>query len=276
VTIWWSGVVRLEDVRGFVFDVDGTLVHRSGPHTVEAIDGAYEVLDRIRRSGRTFAIFTNGSHKAPAGFAADLRAAGLPVDDHQVITPLCSVQAYLERRQEAAVLGFLTEEAHAYLEGCGVNLVGGPNGHVDVVFVAHTDWTGFDELERAAHAVIGGAQLLTGSYVSAYAGADGPILSRGAMVTAAIAKASSSRPIVVGKPSRAAVREYGRRLDVRPADVAVVGDDLRLDIALGRLGGSATVLVRTGISSDLDVAGIPETHRPDLTVSTVEELLQWL
>jgi HAD superfamily hydrolase (TIGR01450 family) len=268
--------VRLEEVRGFVFDVDGTLVHRSGPHTVEAIDGAHEVLDRLRRSGRTFAIFTNGSHKAPAGFASDLRAAGLPVEDSQVITPLCSVQAYLERRQGAAVLGFLTEDAHAYLEGCGVNVVDGQNGRVDAVFVAHTDWTGFDELERAAHAVIGGAQLLTGSYVSAYAGVDGPILSRGAMVTAAIAKASGARPIVVGKPSRAAVREYARRLDMHSAEVAVVGDDLRLDIALGRLGGSTTVLVRTGISSDLDLAALPEAHRPDLTVSTVEELLQWL
>jgi ribonucleotide monophosphatase NagD (HAD superfamily) len=96
------------------------------------------------------------------------------------------------------------------------------------------------------------------------------------MVTAAIAKASGARPIVVGKPSRAAVREYARRLGVAPADAAVVGDDLRLDIALGRLGGSTTVLVRTGISSGLDLAAVPEAHRPDLTVSTVEELLQWL
>ena len=104
---------------------------------------------------------------------------------------------------------------------------------VDVVFVAHTDWTGFDELERAAQAVIGGARLLTGSYVRAYAGANGPILSRGAMVTAAIAKASGARPVVVGKPSRPAVREYARRLGVAPAEAAVVGDDLHLDIALG-------------------------------------------
>ena len=243
---------------------------------MEAIDGALEVLDRIRASGRPFAIFTNGSHKAPAAFANDLRAAGLPVEDDQVITPLCSVQAYLERRRDAAVLGFLTEEAHAYLAGCGVNLVDGRNGRVDAVFVAHTDWTGFDELERAAHAVIGGASLLTGSYVSAYAGADGPILSRGAMVTAAIAKASNARPVVVGKPSRAAVREFGRRLGVDPSEAAVVGDDLRLDIALGRLGGSTTVLVRTGISADLDLASVPEAQRPDVTISTVTELLEWL
>jgi 5'-nucleotidase len=268
--------VRLEEARGFVFDVDGTLVHRSGPHTVEAIEGAREVLDRIRSSGRRFVIFTNGSHKAPAAFAADLRAAGLPIEDDQVITPLCSVQAYLERRRGAAVLGFLTDEAHAYLAGCGLNLVDGRDRRVDVVFVAHTDWTGFDELERAAQAVIGGARLLTGSYVRAYAGANGPILSRGAMVTAAIAKASGARPVVVGKPSRPAVREYARRLGVAPAEAAVVGDDLHLDIALGRLGGSATVLVRTGISGGLDLAAVPAARRPHLTVSTVTELLQWL
>jgi HAD superfamily hydrolase (TIGR01450 family) len=243
---------------------------------VEAIDGALEVLERIRSSGRRFAIFTNGSHKPPAGFADDLRAAGLPVEDGEVITPLCSVQAYLEHRHGAAVLGFLTEEAHAYLEGCGMNLVDGSNGRVDAVFVAHTDWTGFDELERAAHAVIGGARLLTGSYVPAYAGADGPILSRGAMVTAAIAKASGARPVIVGKPSRAAVREYGRRLGIEASEAAVVGDDLRLDVALGRLGGSTTVLVRTGISGDLDLASVPRAQRPDVVVANVAELQQWL
>ena len=193
-----------------------------------------------------------------------------------MITPLCSVQAYLERRQGAAVLGFLTEDAHAYLEGCGVHLVDGQNGRVDAVFVAHTDWTGFDELERAAHAVIGGAQLLTGSYVSAYAGADGPILSRGAMVTAAIAKASSARPIVVGKPSRAAVREI--RATVRRAPGR--GSRRRRRLPPRHRSRPARRL-DDGARPHRDQQrprprGVPETHRPDLAVSTVEELLQWL
>ena len=66
------------------------------------------------------------------------------------------------------------------------------------------------------------------------------------MVTAAIAKASSARPTVVGKPSRAAVRELVDRLGVPSQDLLVTGDDVRMDIGLGRLGGSRTVLVRTG------------------------------
>jgi HAD superfamily hydrolase (TIGR01450 family) len=270
--------VPLERARGFVFDVDGTLVHRTGPGTVEAMPGAVDVLERIAASGRPYAAFTNGSHVEPDAFARQLRAAGLPVDDGRVLTPLCSVQAYLDRfRGGAAVLPFATEEARAYLERAGVRLVDGRNGtRVDAVFVAHAARTDFDELERAARAVLAGARLLTGSYVPAYAGANGPILSRGAMITAAIATASGARPVVVGKPSTAAVREIGRRLGVAPADVAVVGDDLRLDVALGRLGGSTTVLVRSGISGDVDLASIPERRRPHLVVDSVADLLERL
>jgi 5'-nucleotidase len=270
--------VRLDRVRGFVFDIDGTLVHRTGPGAVEAIPGAVEVLERVAGSGRPFAVFTNGSHVKPDAFAKQLRAAGLPVADGQVLTPLCSVQTYLRRfRAGADVLPFVTAEARAYLDGVGVKLVDGRNGApVDAVFVAHADQTDFDELERAARAVLAGARLLTGSYVSAYAGADGPILSRGAMITAALAKASGARPVVVGKPSHAAVHEIGQRLGVPPPELAVVGDDLRLDVALGRLGRSTTVLVRSGISADIDLSTVPEARRPHVAVDTVADLLEWL
>jgi NagD protein len=264
--------VPLEGVRGFVFDIDGTLVHRTGPEEVHAIPGAREVLDRIVASGRPFAVFTNGSHLPPDAFAEQLRAAGLPVADGQVLTPLRSVQAY---RGGMRVIPFASEPARTYMTSVGMEMVddGGP---VDAVFVAHSDQVHFEELERAARAVIAGAKLLTASYVPAYAGANGPILSRGAMITAAIAKASSARPVVVGKPSQAAVRVMRQLLGVRSEEIAMVGDDFRLDVALGRLGRSTTVLVRSGISADLDLDRVPEAQRPDLTVRTVADLLEWL
>jgi NagD protein len=267
--------VPLDDVRGFVFDVDGTLVQRAGPE-VRPLPGAKDVLDAIRASGRPFALFTNGSHMPPAAFGRELRDAGLPVDDDQVLTPLCSVQTFLERHGDVAVLPFVTDSARGYLAESGVRLVDGGDGGVDAVFVAHPQGVDFDSLELAARAVIAGARLLTGSYVAAYAGANGPILSRGAMVTAAIAKASGRRPTVVGKPSRAAVNEIERRLGVPSDEIAVVGDDLLLDVALGHLGRSRTVLVRSGISGAIDLEGVPERRRPHLAVETVGDLLDSL
>ena len=49
-----------------------------------------------------------------------------------------------------------------------------------------------------------------------------------------------------------------------------------MDIALGQLGGSRTVLVRSGISGAVDLAGVPEQRRPDAVVDGVGEVLAWL
>jgi NagD protein len=238
--------------------------------------GAAEVLGKIRASGRRLAIFTNGSHYPPAWFAQGLRDAGLEVADDEMLTPLRSVQVYLRmRRAQGPVLAFATEPAREYLAEQGVPLAGAA-GAVDAVFVAHADTVDFELLERAARAVIGGARLLTASYVPAYAGADGPILSRGAMTAAAIAKAASRRPVIVGKPSVAALRTVEEQLRTPATEIAVIGDDLTMDVRLGRMGGARTVLVASGISGRLELGDIAPARRPDAVVGGVAELLDLL
>lgn len=268
--------MRLDGVRGFVLDVDGTLVHRDGDD-VHVLPGAQELLERIRASTRPLALFTNGSHISPAGFAAGLRDAGLDVADDELLTPLSSVRTYLRAHHGATVLLFGTDAAREYLAANGIVVADGDERErVDAVLVAHTDAVDFGGLERAARTILAGAPLLTGSYVPAYAGANGPIFSRGAMVTAALAKATGRRPVVVGKPSRAAVRTMVERLGAPAAELAVIGDDLALDVALGRLGGSRTILVRSGISASVDMQSVPERRRPDAVVDGVADLLDLL
>jgi 4-nitrophenyl phosphatase len=99
--------VRLDDVKAFVLDVDGTLVHRAGDE-VHVQPGAVEVLAKIRESGRRLAIFTNGSHESPAWLAQGLRAAGLDIADDELLTPLRSVRVYVRMRgAEGPVLAAL-------------------------------------------------------------------------------------------------------------------------------------------------------------------------
>ncbi len=158
-----------------------------------------------------------------------------------MLTPLRSVQAYLRARATSGAA--LRDRAGARVprgrRGCRLAEDG-----ADAVFVAHADRVDFERLERAARAIIAGARLLTASYAPAYAGADGPIISRGAMTAAALAKASSTRPVIVGKPSRAALKVIAAQIGVPTRDLVVVGDDMTMDIALGRMGGARTILVR--------------------------------
>ena len=169
---------------------------------------------------------------------------------------------------------FANERVRAYLEQAGLRIADGEDA--EAVFVAHVDAVDFVQLERAARAVLAGAELLTASYAPAYAGANGPILSRGAMTAAAIAKASSTEPVIVGKPSHAALEAISEQLGVPTQALAVIGDDLGMDVALGRLGGARTVLVRSGISGAIDLDGVPESSRPDAVVESVADVLDWL
>jgi HAD superfamily hydrolase (TIGR01450 family) len=267
--------VQLRDVEGFVLDIDGTLVHRDGERVVVE-PGARELLERIRGSGRRFVLFTNGSHAPPETFAAGLRAVGLAVEDRDVLTPLVSVQLYLRARHRGgSVLLFADDPARDYLARAGVRILD-REGDPAAVFVAHADAVDFPRLERAARAVLAGARLLTASYAPAYAGANGPIFSRGAMTAAAISKATGARPVIVGKPSRAAVRAVTERLGLPSHRLVVIGDDVGMDIALGKLGGSRTILVRSGISGAAGLERVHASRRPDAVVDGAAELLEWL
>ena len=203
--------LRLDDVRGFVFDVDGTLAHRGPDGRARPQPGAVEVLERIRASGRKLVLFTNGSHVRSDTMARALREDGLPVADDEMLTPVDSAITYIRRRHpDAPALLFASEVVRERMVQAGIPEARGEEA--EVVFVAHVDEADLPAMERAARAVERGAPLLTGSWARGYAGANGIIFSRGAMVTAAIAKVTAKRPRIVGKPSRAAVEEIRTRL----------------------------------------------------------------
>ncbi len=267
--------MRLDDIRGFVFDVDGTLVHRAPDFRAQPQPGAVEVLERIRASGRPLVLFTNGSHMGAESFARGLTRDGLPIADDEVLTPVESATTYLRRNHPGRrLLFFGATVVRERLEAAGNPTTDGEDA--EVVLVAHVDEVDLASLERAARAVTRGAPLLTGSYVPGYAGANGIVYSRGAMATAAIAKVTGARPKVVGKPSRAAVAELRTHFGFPTEQLAVIGDDLSMDVRLGLMAGARTVLVRSGITGGVDLDRVPQRHRPHAAVESVAGLLDWL
>jgi HAD superfamily hydrolase (TIGR01450 family) len=271
-----NGRLRLRDARAFMFDIDGTLLHRGPDGRGHPQPGAVEVLERIRASGRRLVLFTNGSHVPSPTIAQGLREDGLHVSDEEVLTPVDSATAWLVKHpRRHPVHAFATESVQAHMHSHGIALTDGEDA--GAVFVAHLQDVPLAEVERAARAITTrNAPLFTSSYVRGYAGANGIIFSRGAMITAAIAKVSGARPRVLGKPSRAAVTALQDRLGVPATSIAVIGDDLGMDIALGKMGGSQTVLVRSGISGTLDLATVPAKRHPDAAIDGVADLLDLL
>jgi HAD superfamily hydrolase (TIGR01450 family) len=267
--------VRLDDIGGFVFDIDGSLVHRGADFKAEPLPGAVAVLEAIRASGRPLVLFTNGSHLTPEELAQGLTEDGMPVGGEEILTPVCCALSYLRENQPGQpvmVFGSRSTKERMAREGVTVT----EDADAGAVFVTHVEQIDLDAAEDAARAVLRGAPLLTANYGPGYWGANGIIFSKGAMVTAAIAKVSEAEPIVVGKPSQVAVREVTNRLGVPSGQVAVIGDDIDMDIGLGKQGGSRTILVRSGLSGTVEIEQVEVARRPDAIVDGVEEILPWL
>jgi ribonucleotide monophosphatase NagD (HAD superfamily) len=49
-----------------------------------------------------------------------------------------------------------------------------------------------------------------------------------------------------------------------------------MDVALGKIGGSQTVLVRSGISAQIDLETVTPKRRPDAAIDGVADLLDLL
>ena len=99
---------RLRDARGFIFDMDGTLVLGDRVnHGLRPLPGAVAMLEWVRDRGLPYVVFTNGTNRAPAHFARVLREAGLAVPDDRMMTPASSAVVMFTKRgyKRVMVLG---------------------------------------------------------------------------------------------------------------------------------------------------------------------------
>jgi len=267
-------------VRGVVFDVDGTLLltDRSlGGY--EVLPGAIEVLGTLRERGVPFALLTNGSAYPPAEQAAKLRAAGLPVDDGQMLTP-SSIAADLMVRhgtRRALVLG-LPGVGHALREA-GIETVytGEPGAtSVECVFVGWHPECGMKDIEAACRAIWGGARLYVASDVPFFATKQGRTIGYSFAITAAIRRLTRAPMTLTGKPSVSALRFVAKRLAVPMRSLAVVGDDPLVETVMARRAGATALAVTTGTTRREEWTRQSLSRRPHAILSDLREVLAWV
>lgn len=267
----------LAPVEGWVFDVDGTLV--LGDKRLAGyrpLPGAVQLLDRLRRDGRPFVAFTNGTTKTPAEYARTLRALDLPIDESSMLTPISVALDVFRRRGYRRLLVLGVEGVWRPLAEAGFDVVVSPRRADDAqaVLVGWHPEFGIADLETASQALWAGARLYTVSTAPYFAAAGGRALGISAAIVGALHSITRRRATVVGKPAPQALRAAAARLGLAPSRIAVVGDDPVLEIAMARRGGATAVAVHTGNNDAAAFAAAPAALRPHLSLAGVHELLQ--
>ena len=269
----------LVGVRGFVFDVDGTLAladrRLSG---YQPLPGARQLLALLRQREVPFVTFTNGTAKTPLQLSQELGRIGIDVDEQHTLTPVSVAVEYFQRRRYRRLLVLGGEGVWKPLSDAGFEVVRSPEraDDADAVLIGWHPGFALADIDAACRAVWAGARVFAVSTAPYVASRDGRTLGISAALAAAVRSITGKRAVVLGKPSPQALACASARLGVAPSQMAIVGDDPRLENVMALRGGALSVGVHTGLSGAADFERLPPHKRPHLSLSGVDSLLELL
>jgi 4-nitrophenyl phosphatase len=272
-----SPVEALRPIKGFMFDLDGTLLlsDRSlGGY--EVLPGAIEVLSVLRERQIPYVVLTNGSAYPPVEQAARLRGIGLPVAGEQMFTP-SSVAAELMSTagiSRALVLGS-RGVGHALTEaGIEAVFTGEPRAsEVGAVYIGWHPECHMKDIEAACQAIWAGAKMYVASDVPFFATRQGRTMGYSYAIVGAVRRMTKAPMILTGKPSLNAMRFVAKKLGIPVRDVGVVGDDPAVEIIMARRGGAMAFGVTTGVMTHEDWARETGKRRPHRVLTSINDLL---
>jgi len=267
----------LSPIRGFMFDLDGTLVLTNRSLSgYQLLPGAVEVLTKLTERGIPFVVLTNGTAYPAAEQAPKLRALGLPIRDDVLLTPSTVAAHLMPRRgiRRALVLG-TPGVGHPLREAGIETLSTGQEGaeQAQAVYIGwHPECT-MKDIETAVKAIWNGAELYVASDVPFFATASGKTLGHSHAITAAVRKITRAPMVLTGKPSLHALRLVAQKLGVPMRRVGVVGDDPLVEMIMARRGSAIGFGVTTGMTSAREWAEQPLSRRPRRVLRDLAELL---
>ncbi|MFL5778375.1 MAG: HAD-IIA family hydrolase [Chloroflexota bacterium] len=253
----------LDGVRAFLLDLDGVIVLAG-----EAIPGAAAALAELERRAIPYRIVTNTSLVSRATLAEWGARIGAPVPAERFQSALSATAADTAARYPDEALYVLASD-DARSEFGGQHLLShaqaatpGATAAAVVIGDSPEELT-YDNLNRAFRLVRRGAELIGMHRNAWWLTSEGPTLDSGAYV-AGLEFATQRSARILGKPSprfyslavaalkRDVLAAGGPRLTRR--EVAMVGDDVRTDIAAGQRAGLRAIFVRSGKHGEAELA----------------------
>ena len=256
-------MVDRSHITSWLTDMDGVLWHEGMP-----IPGAMELIKKWTDSETPFLVLTNNSIYTPRDLSARLRAGGLDVPESRIYTSALATADFIHSQ---------VPNGTAYVIGeVGLSTAMHEVGYVmtevnpDFVVLGETRNLSFDNLTKAVRLINNGSRFIATNPDATGPSPEGPLPATGA-VAALITKATGKDPYIVGKPNPMMFRSAMRKIKAHSESTAMIGDRMDTDIVAGIEAGLHTILVRTGISDDAEIAKYP--FRPTEILNSVADLV---
>lgn len=255
-------------LRGILFDLDGVIYVGE-----RLIEGAVQTLEWVRSQRIPHLFVTNTTSRPRSDLCRKLAGMGIAVDVDRILSPPVAAAHWLQAHTRGSAALFVPQATQA--EFAGLPLYDDDNGETvgSVVIGDLAEAWDFARLNRAFRLLMQqpAPALVALGMTRYWKTAAGLQLDAGPFV-AALQYASGIEPVVTGKPAAAFFHSGAEALGIKPAQLLMIGDDVRGDIGGAQQAGLHALLVQTGKFQSAD---LHDEVVPDATLASIAELPGW-
>ena len=271
---------RLSKIKHLALDMDGTIYLGSTlfPYTLK-------FLADMKEAGIGYSFLTNNPSRSVADYLKKLEGLGIQADEENMYTTSLAAIDYIRTHYPEAKRLFLlgTPSMISQFEKAGFeSCADDPDDVPDVLVVAFDMTLNYQRLCRAAWWASQGVPYVATNPDRVCPTDQKVVLVDCGSMCKCIEHATGRQPdITLGKPDPNMLYGIMERLDLKPEEVAMVGDRIYTDTATAHNAGAFGVLVLSGettlevvdkVAEDARNNPAPEFFPPDLVCRDVKEL----
>lgn len=261
----------MENKKLYLFDLDGTLILGN-----QVIDGAIEIVKKIRESGKELLIFTNNSSRTRGQYVEKLSKLGFDIKEEEIVTAGYITGKYILRKNKRAIYVMGTEKFKEMLEEMGLVVVQEPKKidgkyNVDAVVIGLDSELDYTKIKTVCKLLQDPEMTYIGANPDmVYPVENGVFYPDCGSIAKMLSYAVKRVPKFLGKPYHEIFDFCLEKKGVSKDEVVIVGDRLYTDIACGQENGCDTVLVLTGEARKEDL--INSEYRPTIVIESIKDL----
>lgn len=246
-------------MQGVLIDLDGVVYQNDA-----LIAGADRTVCWLQQKAIPHLFVTNTTSKPRAALVEKLADLGIEVNPESILTPPAAVVTYLQQQGLTRIALFAPPATCTDFVGLSES-----NSPAVVVIGDLADEWSFAALNRAFNLLMDNpqAELIALGMSRYYRSGESLKLDVGPFA-AALAFATEREPVVMGKPSPAFFQQAAALLGLEPADLCMIGDDIKADVAGAQACGIKGALVKTGKFRPEDLA----RGKPDFVLESFADL----
>jgi 4-nitrophenyl phosphatase/NagD protein len=253
---------KLKTTRGFILDLDGTVYLGDN-----LLPGARDFILLLSEREIPFYFLTNNSSRSRVEYSEKLNRLGLEISEDKIFTSGEATAIYLHQQKKGVRIHVVgTPPLEREFRNYGFELV---SEDPDFVVLGFDTTLTYQKLVMLCDFVRDGV-----TYIATHPDINCPTESgfmpdTGSMIALVAASTGRNPDVIVGKPNHPIVDALVSKTGIPAGELAMVGDRLYTDIALGA-AGMTTVLVFTGETKAEDLNESP--FQPDLALTNLAKL----